>query len=58
MRSTKAWQMEAGSFETIVAAMVSVQVCTYHYFIMCTQALAQYRAEKEMRTKKKKTTLG
>lgn len=53
MRSTKAWQMEAGSFETIVAAMVSVQVCTYHYFIMCTQA--QYRAEKEMRTKKKKT---
>lgn len=48
--------MEAGSFETIVAAMVSVQVCTYHYLlIMCTQALAQYRAEKEMRTKKKKT---
>lgn len=38
MRSTKAWQMEAGSFETMVAAIVSVQVCTYHYFIVCTQA--------------------
>lgn len=39
MRSTKAWQMEASSFETTVASMVSVQVCTYHYLFMCTQAL-------------------
>lgn len=39
MRSTKAWQMEAGSFETTVASMVSVQVCTYHYLFICTQAL-------------------
>lgn len=33
-RSTK-----AGSFETTAGAMVSAQVCTYHY-LMCTQALA------------------
>lgn len=35
MRSTKTWQMEAGCFETVVPAIVSVQVCTYHHFIMC-----------------------